>query len=261
MTYRRLKFMLGCGLAALVFASPHAADAATILNYDLSGAPSSGTLPDTWAPTTEAAGVTGLELTRGAGIVAAGLANGFSSSGWAAADASRQNAIDASEYYQWGFTVDPGYTANLDTLDFSLRRSAVAAPMNYEVVASLDGFATPGTTVATFQYLGRSSGTAPGTVTPGQWMTTDTPGQNNGNPIDTIDLSGISLLQNLPAGSTVSFRLYAWGAGGGADTNTVALGRVEGPRLGGDVTPIPEPSAAALLGLAIAGAITTGRRR
>ena len=102
-----------------------------------------------------------------------------------------------------------------------------------------------------FNYFGRSSGTAPATVDPFAWMTTDVPGQNNGNPISTLNLSGISVFQNISQGTTISFRLLGWGndVTPGADSNTVALGRVDGPTLGGTVAAIPEPGTLAFLGI------------
>src|SRR5688500_10547056 len=105
--------------------------------------------------------------------------------------------------------------------------------MNYELQYSFDDFATPGIVITNFNYFGRDSGTAPATLAPYQWMTTDTPGQGNGNPTWPFLLNGVTALQNLPAGAKITFRLYAWGMGNGADSNTLALGRVNGPALRG----------------------------
>ena len=249
------KLALGGGVLSLLLAS--AAPAAVVLDYDLTGATT--TAPADWSPTTTDPGITGAQLTRGPGVVAAGLTNGFSSDNWTLGSSSA-TAQTNGDYYQWGLTVQSGFEADLSTLDFSIRRSATNAPTNYEVYASFDGFTSSyGTPVSTFQYLGRSSGTAPTTVVPGQWMTTDTPGQNAGNPITTIDLTGVSALQDIAAGSTVTFRLIVWGdLAGAADTNTVALGRVDGPEIGGTVTAIPEPAGIALLALSAIGVL---RRR
>jgi len=246
-----------------------AASAATVASYNLAGLPGSGTPPASATPTT-ATGITGLDLVRGAGINAAVLANGFSADNWNTFAGSVSTAIADNEYFQFGFSVDSNYTASLTTMDFSLRRSATDGPMNYELQASADGFATPGTTVATFMYLGRNSGTAPGTLTPFQWMTTDTPGQGNGNPISPIDLTATPLLQNIAGGTTITFRLFAWGNGGGAAlSNTVALGRstaangngVGGPLIQGDVVLIPEPAAGTLMGCVLLAAAAFVRRR
>jgi hypothetical protein len=241
-------------ICVLVAMGSHA-QAVVILDYDLTGATT--TAPDDWAPTTQAPGISGILLTRGAGIDPSGLTNGFSSNNWATAEASLANAISANEYYEWGFSVDPGYEASLSTFDVSLRRSAVAAPMNYALYASLDGFASS-VLVVEFSYFGRSSGTAPPTIVPYQWMTTDTAGQNAGNPISTVDLSTTPQLQDLQGGTSVTFRLYAWGNGDGASSNTVALGRVDGPEIGGEVIAIPEPAS---VGLLTVGSLLLARRR
>jgi hypothetical protein len=255
-----LRAIASCvALIGAAIATP--ATAAIILNYDLTGLVTTPA-PTSVAPTAEDPAVDGADLVRGPGINPAGLTNGFSSDNWTTAGASRDAAIAAGDYYQWGFTVDPGYLVSLATLDFSLRRSAVAAPMNYLVQASLDGFTTPGVDVATFNYFGRSSGTAPGVVVPGQWMTTDTPGQNAGNPVTPpIALATIPSLQAITGGSTVTFRLYAWGDGTGADTNTVALGRINGPLIQGTAALVPEPAAIALCGSALIVGLVARRRR
>jgi hypothetical protein len=242
--------------------------AAIILEYDTSGLPSSSP-PATWNATTVNSGLSAAPLSHGAGTAAAGLGNGFSANNWTIGTGNTQTtAMTNGDYFEWAFTVQPGKTASLSSLDFSLRRSAVAAPDSYAVEASTDGFATAGTTVATFNYLGRSSGTAPGSVTPFQWMTTDTPGQGDGNPVSTINLSTTPLLQNIAAGTTVTFRLLAWGnITGSAASNTVAMGRSHaaangvgsgGPSIQGTV--VPEPATLALVGCVALGGLVYRRR-
>jgi hypothetical protein len=70
--------------------------------------------------------------------------------------------------------------------------------------------------------------------------------QNAGNPMPPLDLTAITALQSITAGSSVTFRLYGWGDGSGATTNTVALGRDLGPRLTGSA--VPEPAGLVLAG-------------
>jgi hypothetical protein len=228
---------------------------AQLVRYDLTGL-SSSTPPSSAAATTVTTGLTASTLTRGPGIVVAGLGNGFSANNWnntnstvSPLSATLANAMQTGDFFQFAVSIDFGYTASFSTLDVSLRRSAIAAPMNYQWQYSFDGFSTPGVGFADFNYFGRSSGTAPATVTPYSWMTADVPGQDAGNPISTLDLSGISAFQNLAGGSTLTFRLFGWGNDPtpGADSNTVALGRFNGPAIGGIVTPVPEPSALSLL--------------
>jgi hypothetical protein len=220
------------------------AQSATIVNYDLTGV-TTASPPATYAATSVAGGVSGELLARGAGILPAGLANGFSSNDWTLTS-SEAIAISNNDYYQFGFDLDATHTASVSSFDTNLRRSAVNAPDHFLLYMSPDGFSSPptvGSAIDSWTYFGRSSGTAPATVTPGQWMTTDTAGQD-GNPITTRDLSGVAALQNIPAGSNVTFRLYAWGANAGsAQTNTVALARNQGPLISGTISSIvPEPS-------------------
>jgi hypothetical protein len=191
-----------------------------------------------------AAGITALDLTRGPGVATAGLTNGYSAQGWDSAK-TREGALSAGAYFQLGFKVEPGYTASLSTMDMSLRRSATNGPMFFELWASLDGFATPGTLVSEFKYLGRTSGSAPATdpllENAYYYMENDLPGRANttttpGDPIRTMDLAKVAQLQNIPEGTVVTFRLYAWGNDKTTATNTVAFGRMVGPKLDGVVS-------------------------
>ncbi len=234
-----------------------------VVYYDLNAIPNS---PVASAPaTTVASGLTAADLTRGPGLVPFNLTRGFSASGWNSPNSTNNpstpslaNAIARGDYFEFSVTVTPGATLSLATFTATLRRSAVAAPMNYQLQYSLDGFATPGTTVepqgpiwsalewsqSSFTYLGRTSGTSPASVAPYAWMIQDVPGRPNattsvGDPIPLIDLAAIPALQNLVGPATVTFRLYAWGNASTADSNTVALGRVAGPSLRGTVIVAP----------------------
>lgn len=201
--------------------------------------------PLQWVPSNPATvtglGVKGIDLTRGPGVVPNDLTRGFSAAGWDG-PATRNEAIQADKYFQFGLVTEA--VVSLQTLDFALRRSAVGAPMNFEVQVSLDGFATPGIVVSTFNYYGRTSGTAPAInpleKDPYYYMHSDLPGRPNstsspGDPVPTIDLTKIAALQNIPAGTQVTFRLYAWGSGSVTPTNTVAFGRMTGPVIKGVV--------------------------
>ena len=250
---------------------------AHILWFDLTGL-SGTTAPGQTADPTTVAGISGTPIIRGPGLAPAPLANGFSAQRWGnpnsvynPASPSLDNAIARGDYFEFSLTVEAGYMVSLTGLETWMRRSALNAPMNFLWQFSLDGFATPGTPIPVvgstwtalgvtntsyFQYLGRVSGTDPGNVQPYDWVLRDVPGRPNtttsvGDPIPPIDLSSIPELQNLPAGTTVTFRLYGWGNNNTTDSNTVGLGRVHGPRLSGIVTVIPEPSTLALTPLAI----------
>lgn len=251
----------------------------TVLKYDaspkngvLTGAINNGTvalvnLPAAPTPT----GVTGLDMTRGAGIAGAGLTNGYSSSGYTNGG-DRAAAIANNDYYEFGLTLDATHTASLSKLDLTLRRGETASADNYEIQASLDNFATAPIILSTNTYMGRADGDPPipdpSLDTPFYYMTNDQPGRPNTtfsptDPIPTVDLSTFPALQNIAASSTVKFRLYAWGA----DSDTATFGfRVTGPKITGIVSSlsglgtanIPEPSCFMLA--AVLGTLLVARR-
>jgi hypothetical protein len=235
----------------------------------------SNTAVTTLAPTFVAAGLSASDLGRGTGIAAAGLTSGFSANRWnnptsayMPSTPSRANALTRGDYYQFSITVPAGQSLSLASLDSSLRRSAVNAALNFEWQYSLDGFATAGVTIlprgpvwsvlgqtnnSTFQYQGRTSGSAPASVEQYDWIVKDVPGRPDttttpGDAIPPIDLSTISDLQSVNGPATVTFRLYGWGNTSTADSNTTGLGRVDGPRLRGTIG-----GGKPALGIALAG--------
>jgi hypothetical protein len=235
-----------------------------VVGFDLSNVPNEPVA--SVSPTTVATGLSVSDITRGPGLRVASLTRGFSADQWnninstvSPSPATRENALLLGEYFEFSVTVEIGFVASLETLDASMRRSALNGPMNYEWQYSLDNFATTGVTILPqgpiwdslewtqpfYTYLGRNSGTAPASVVPYSWMVRDVPGQGAlndaegnplpGNPIPTIDLASISELQNLGGGATVTFRLYGWGNDLTVDSNTVAFGRINGPHMRGMV--------------------------
>ncbi|MBA4149999.1 MAG: hypothetical protein H0X66_17950 [Verrucomicrobia bacterium] len=203
-----------------------------------------------------ATGLTAAPITRGPTLGASSITRGFNANNWnsvlSANDpkaATRANAL-LGDYFQIAITVDSGFKASLAALDINLRRSAVASAMNYEWQYSFNGFATAGTTIPLrgtvwetlnwtlnqFTYLGRDSGTAPTNgFAPYAYMTGSVGGQGAGNPIPTIDLTEVAELQDIPAGTTVTFRLFGWGNANTVDSNSAAVGRDLGPYVRGTV--------------------------
>lgn len=231
-----------------------------LVDYSLTNIVTSATAPAITAPpTTVGSGITASNITRGAGLTPLNLSRGFSAQGWNNASSTlttRADAISGNKFYAFDLTIAPGTTASFSDITVGLYKSAITSPANLEWQYSFDSFATPGSTLVAFNHFGRNSGTPPGSVTPFQWMTTDTPGQSNGNPTPPLDISTITALQNLAGPATVSFRLYGWGSINGnptTATNTLALGRDTGPKITG--TLVPEPTTTTLVGVAVTGAI------
>lgn len=134
-------------------------------------------------------------LTRGNGLTATSLSAGFAASGFNVATLAA--AETGNLYFQFTLTTATGAQASLSSLDAILRRSA-SGPNMYQWEYSTDGFATTRNDIG-----GNVSFTA---------------SDANGDPQTTIDLTGISGLQNIPGGATITFRLYAWGATGSSGT-------------------------------------------
>ncbi|HMH23903.1 MAG TPA: choice-of-anchor J domain-containing protein [Puia sp.] len=138
-------------------------------------------------------------LTRGSGVTATSLSGAFSGSGWDVS--SEALAISGNKYFQFTVNALSGFQVSLSSLDVWFRRSGTG-PNTFQWQYSLDGFATAVDIGSNISYLLSTSG---------------------GDKQTQLDLSGIAALQNLPAGTTVTIRLYGWGATGGA--GTFALGR------------------------------------
>lgn len=218
----------------------YAQDGPFTVLFDLEGVPA--TAPETLTATISGSGIVGIDLSRGPAIEPFDLTNGFSANEWVLSDETLEAAIAAGAYFEFGLSVEAGFSVSLETLDLSLRRSALNAPMYYELQASLDNFATPGITVKAFEYYGRTSGTAPVPSPldndPYYYMHSDLAGRANevtspGDPIPTVDLTDFAEFANLSEGTDVTFRLYAWGNEKTASTNTVAFGRMVGPKITG----------------------------
>ena len=177
---------------------------------------------------TAAANVTGTAMTRGAGLGANAGGNSLNSNGW--------DTLDSTDYVSFGFTVDAGYSVNLDTLWMGTR-SSNSGPGSLGVFYSVDGFASP---VFTFT----QSGTA-----------------------YTNSIADVSALTGLTG--SVEFRIYALdgtradGNTGISSSGTFRVGdHNDGSnfsefRFEGSV--VPAPASAAMLGLG--GLVALRRRR
>lgn len=138
-------------------------------------------------------------LLRGAGVNASNLARAFSSTGYQVG-ATQVDAIANDQYLEFEVSAAVGFNVSLATLDANFRRSKTA-PTMFLWRYSLDG--------ATFFDIG----------IPINYNAVGGGGQVQAQ----IDLSGITDLQNVASGTSVTFRLYGWGA---TDVRgTFAIGR------------------------------------
>jgi hypothetical protein len=191
----------------LAFASASPASAINIVRYDLAGAAGNQL---SQAPASTASNITGLNITRGAGLTRTAATDSFNSAGFEGTAA----APSSNEYVEFGFTVDAGYTVNLNNLKIGTR-SSNTGPGTIGLFSSVDGF-----------------GSALISITLQSGATT--------NLLTTIDLSN---LVNLTG--TIGFRFYEIGntaANGGVTgaTGTFRLANFDsnGIVLDGQVTPV-----------------------
>ena len=208
-----MKNLASFGAICALAAGASAASADVLVGYDTSAI--TGSVASV-TPSTVAGHLTGLNLTRGAGLNANGQAGYFSSTGW--------DSTDASDYMSFGLTVDSGYTVSLSQLAITMR-SANSGPGTIGVYYSGDGFTTPLQSFA----------------------------QDGLDDLDTIDLSSLGALTGtvefrlLEIGNTRT-------TGTGATTSSGTF-RITGPVISGSVSALPAPGAAGLLGAAmLAGA-------
>lgn len=180
------------------------------------GVPASTGDEVSYTATTNDANLSTSTLTRGAGISATALARGFSANNFPNGG-TKADAITNNRYFQFTVSAVSGYQTSLSTLDCRLRRTT-AGPNAYIWRYSTDG--------STFTDIGSDIS-----------FTSTADGVNQTQ----IDLSGIGALQNVASGTTITLRLYAWGAT--ATTGTFAIGRygasitTNSLAIGGTVTP------------------------
>jgi len=184
-----------------------------IVEYNLAGQPGDQAFN---SPSTLGPNVSGINLTRSAGLSPSAAANSMSSSTWA-----------VGQYYSFGFNVDAGYFANLESLEIGTRASNTG-PKFLDLYYSGDSFAN---SLASIEHFGTDFANS------------------------TIDLTGLTGLTG-----SVEFRLVmpnTTSANGGTVGNAGTMritnlfdvdGDTGGFRVNGSISAIPEPASAALLG-------------
>jgi hypothetical protein len=167
---------------------------ATILGWDVNGLSNFG--PSPLAATSADPGVTSVVgLTRGSGVTISGTAAGSAWGGnnWSQTTASAGDS--ANQFATFGFTVAPGQSVSLTSIDGWMRRSNTG-PANVNWEYQINSAAFTQVTAQTGAITSTSGG---------------------GNQIPTVSLSGIPALQNLAPGTSVTIRITPYGAtsGGG----------------------------------------------
>ena len=220
-------------LVALSLGLATSADASLVAGWNLAVAPNGA---QTYAATAAASGVTGMTMTRGAGLYAVNATVGcFNGAGW------NQQATD---YLSFGFTVANGSSVNLSSLQIGTR-SEGGAPGTLALRSSVDGF---GSDLFIFDQASTTSN---------EW------GPGAGFIFSVIDLSAMANLTG-----TVEFRIYQVGNsaanGGTPETNrhfrltNYFWGGVDQGNMSFSGSVVPAPGALALLGL---GGLVGARRR
>jgi hypothetical protein len=151
-------------------------------------------------PITIDANINNTPLVRGAGIASSLLSSGFGATNWENTTTTQALAQTANEYIQFTLTPKVGYTASLSSLSYRLRRSSTG-PDKFIWRYSTDG--TNFFDIGTF--------------------TSFTTALTGGTAFGPISISGIAALQSIPSTTTVTFRLYAWGAS--LTTGTFGVGK------------------------------------
>ncbi len=246
------------GLALLAIARPVAADVVAGWDFNTLTGGAAKWGPSPFAPTTTAANLSYVGLTRGpavstgatgsTGAAAAAAWGGNTWFGGTASPDSLDNAITRGAYVTFSLTASDGYSLSLsDVAAYNVRRSNTGPSLGqWQYQIGSGSFANIGSAIT--------------------WGSTTSA---SGNAQTSISLSGISPLQSVSAGSTVTFRIVNYntgtaGSSGGTwylndPTKTAANDFV----INGAVSLVPEPStyAMALAGLACGGYSLFRRRR
>lgn len=211
-------------LTAAAFVAVFAGTASADIIADWAAAPNGASI----AATNVIANVSGISLTRGAGLAQA-TGGTFNSNGWDG-PVDLAGAIAANHYLEFGVTVAPGFSLNLSDVEIRYDRSSTG-PSLASILLSTDGTFGAGNTIFSDASVNEA-------------------GEDNFFAAVNNGLTG-----------NVVFRLYAWGATGSTGTFDIetidfANGGTYGIRLNGTV--VPAPASAALMGL---GGLLAARRR
>jgi hypothetical protein len=177
----------------------------TLAAWEVNGLSAYG--PSPFAAATTGANVTIGGLTRGSGVTTTPTAAGsaWGGNGWDG-NATASAAIAANDFATFSVTANSGYSVSFSTIPaYNIRRSS------------------SGPTTGQWQYQ-VGSGSFVDIGSPITWGSTTS---GTGNAQGAINLSGITALQNVSAGTTVTFRIVNYNASAGSGTwyiNNIAAG-------------------------------------
>ncbi len=186
-----MKNVLLCAFVLLGAVSIAHADV-ELLGWDPSSLTNYG--PNNWSPTTTGTGITSVAgISRGAGLETGTTGvHGWGGISWSGTTESA--ALSNQEYFTFGFTVASGYSVSIKSLSEAYRRGA-NSPDSGELQYSINGSAF--NDVASLAFTNTFS---------------------TGDVLS-LTLSSVSALQNLSAGTVLSFRQANWYASGSPDTS------------------------------------------
>ncbi len=207
----------------------------TLAGWDVSTLTNKDYGPSPLAPTTNDARLTIGWLTRGSGVATGTGAAARAWGGVGFVDTSAAAAVAANRFATCSVTPNTGYQVSYASISrFDYRRSGTGPTnglMQYQVGAG--GFSD----IAAVSYSSSSS---------------------SGASLGPIDLTGISALQNVSAGTLVTFRLINWGGGSGGTWYIFDIASNSSPDLEiqGTVSPVVVAAPDLALGVTHTGSFT-----
>ena len=176
-------------IAVLLFQMHFTASGQTIAAWSPAGL--SGYGPSPFTATTAATNTTIGGLTRGSGVGTSGTAAGSAWGGVNWSGASEAGSVTSGDFASFTIKANAGYSVSLSSLSLFYRRSGTG-PANGQLQYSIDGTTYTDVTGGAFSYSSTSS---------------------SGAALPAVTLSTILALQNVPATTTITFRIVNWGGG------------------------------------------------
>ncbi len=184
---------LTSSIAVLTISEPTTGTLTTLAGWDVSGSTNFGSSP--LPPSTNAANLTVVGLTRGSGVLtpAGAAARAWGGTGWDSASAAA--AVTAGDFATLSIAANPGYKVSFSAISKFDYRHSSTGPANGVLQYQIGAGAF--TDIATLAYpISTSSGAA----------------------VSALDLSGIAALQNVAANTVVTLRIVNYGASGSGGT-------------------------------------------